>query len=124
MWIDCRVRPGAFDAGQRHWSAIADRPELVGQVGGGSPTDDRALLLGLWADEDAYLRPMRERHHAVATVASGQASWDSIRVSSGPVVQAARHAAPGRFACRAPLLVVRARPGLTPAGPGGPVPPR
>ncbi|MFI9363028.1 DUF4937 domain-containing protein [Kitasatospora sp. NPDC053057] len=91
-WIDCRVRPsarGAFAAGQRRWSAIADQPGLVGQLGGWSRSGDRALLLALWADEDAYTRFMRERHDAVATEAAQQGSWDSIQVTSGPVVQTA-----------------------------------
>ncbi|MBO1416583.1 DUF4937 domain-containing protein [Streptomyces sp. FH025] len=89
-WIDCRVRPGAraaFAAGQRRWAAIADQPGLVGQVGGWSPADGRALVLGLWADEPAYERFMGERHDAVAETAAQRDTWTAIRVAAGPVVQ-------------------------------------
>lgn len=96
-WIDCRVRPGAraaFAAGQRRWSAIADQPGLLGQLGGWDRTGDRALLYALWADQDAYDRFMRDRHDEVATKAAQQGSWDSIRVTAGPVVQSFPGAAP------------------------------
>ncbi|MEU4117037.1 DUF4937 domain-containing protein [Kitasatospora sp. NPDC028055] len=96
-WIDCRVRPGAraaFAAGQRRWSAIADQPGLLGQLGGWDRTGDRALLYALWTDRAAYDRFMRERHDEVATEAAQQGSWDSIRVATGPVVQAFPGAAP------------------------------
>ncbi|MFJ4184069.1 DUF4937 domain-containing protein [Kitasatospora sp. NPDC089509] len=87
-WIDCQVRPdarAAFAAGQRRWSAMADQPGLIGQLGGWSRTGDRALLLALWTDETAYRRFMRERHDEIATGAAQQGSWEAIRIASGPV---------------------------------------
>ncbi|MFE5587786.1 DUF4937 domain-containing protein [Kitasatospora sp. NPDC056531] len=90
-WIDCRVRPGAhrtFAVGQRRWAVLAGEPGLVGQVGGWSRPGDQALVLGLWADEEAYGRFMRERHDTVATEAAQQGSWTAIQISAGPVVQA------------------------------------
>ncbi|MFD9689836.1 DUF4937 domain-containing protein [Kitasatospora sp. NPDC059088] len=96
-WINCRVRPGAradFAAGQRRWSAIADQPGLLGQLGGWDGTGRRALLYALWADRAGYDRFLRERHDAIATEAAQQGSWESIRVAAGPVVQAFPGTAP------------------------------
>ncbi|WP_327180312.1 YdbC family protein (plasmid) [Streptomyces sp. NBC_01335] len=89
-WIDCRVRPGAQDAfadGQRRWAALVDQPGLVGQVGGWSGTEGRALVLSLWADEEAYGRFMRERHDGIATATGQQGSWTAVQVAAGPVAQ-------------------------------------
>ncbi|MEV7601872.1 DUF4937 domain-containing protein [Kitasatospora sp. NPDC089797] len=96
-WIDCRVRPGAhaaFAAGQRRWSAIADQPGLLGQLGGWSGTDGRALLLALWTNEAAHRHFLHERHDEVAARADQQDRWDSLRIASGPVVLTLPGAAP------------------------------
>ncbi|MFH8381497.1 DUF4937 domain-containing protein [Kitasatospora sp. NPDC018058] len=120
-WIDCRVRPGAhgaFAAGQRRWAALADQPGLVGQVGGWSRADGRALVLALWADEEAYGRFMRERHDAVATEAAQQGSWRSIQAAAGPVALTMPGSAPSLVDALQHATLLRAadcllRPGRT-----------
>ncbi|MEU8516134.1 DUF4937 domain-containing protein [Kitasatospora sp. NPDC048722] len=55
-WINCRVLPGGradFAKAQCRWTAIADQPGPVGQVGGWEPGGEGAHVLGVWADEEA-----------------------------------------------------------------------
>ncbi|MGW2251021.1 DUF4937 domain-containing protein [Kitasatospora sp. NPDC001660] len=87
-WINCRVPnrgPGHFAAAQRGWTAIADQPGLVGQIGGWNPAGGRAYVLGLWADEDACARFMEERHDTVAEPASA-GTWRVAEVATSPAV--------------------------------------
>ncbi|WP_331728321.1 DUF4937 domain-containing protein [Streptomyces sp. NBC_00158] len=88
-WIGCTVpvaARGPFSAAQGAWSAISDQPGLVGQVGGWDPATGRAHLLGLWTDEEAYRRFMRERHDAVAAANQQSGSYTAIDVAAGEVV--------------------------------------
>ncbi|BAJ26319.1 MULTISPECIES: DUF4937 domain-containing protein [Kitasatospora] len=85
-WIGCRVpvaARGRFATAQAAWPAIGDQPGLLGQVGGWDPDGGGALLLGLWADEGAYLRFMRDRHAAVAADSRRSADERHGRAGSG-----------------------------------------
>ncbi|WP_380285917.1 DUF4937 domain-containing protein [Kitasatospora purpeofusca] len=86
-WIGCEVPESGrerFSAAQRGWAAIGDQPGLVGQVGGW----DRgcARVLGLWADEEAYGRFMRERHDAVIGASGQGGTYAAIATATGAVV--------------------------------------
>ncbi|MEV8443174.1 DUF4937 domain-containing protein [Actinosynnema sp. NPDC051121] len=68
-WITCDVPTrarDAFDAAQARWTAIADQPGLIGQVGGWDQRTGRAHVLALWADADSHRVFLRDRHGAVA----------------------------------------------------------
>ncbi|MER7702201.1 DUF4937 domain-containing protein [Kitasatospora sp. NPDC097605] len=87
-WIECEVPTEGrerFADAQRAWAAIGDQPGLVGQVGGW----DRgcARVLGLWADEEAYGRFMRERHDAVVAASGQGGTYAAIGTAAGAVVQ-------------------------------------
>ncbi|MFF2956067.1 DUF4937 domain-containing protein [Kitasatospora sp. NPDC057965] len=86
-WIGCEVPEGGrgrFSDAQRAWAAIGDQPGLVGQVGGWD--GGCARVLGLWADEEAYGRFMRERHDAVVAASGQGGTYTAIVVGAGEVV--------------------------------------
>ncbi len=84
-WIICVVPEPArpdFSRAQEHWSALADLDGFCGQIGGWGKNDPmEACILGLWENEDSYLRFMSEAHDSIAE-ASGQAEmYDSITIT-------------------------------------------
>ena len=68
-WITWDV-PGdahdVFGAAQERWTAIADQPGLIGQVGGWDTRTGRAHVFALWADAGSHEAFLRDRHDAVA----------------------------------------------------------
>ncbi len=85
-WIDVVVeqsqRP-AFHRDQIAWAPLADAPGFVGQVGGWH--DRGALVLGYWADRDAYDHFMQTLHDPIwkgaksAQIAGIQIEiWDAV----------------------------------------------
>ncbi|WP_435871964.1 DUF4937 domain-containing protein [Kitasatospora griseola] len=90
-WIGCEVpvaARGRFSVAQEAWSTISDQPGLVGQLGGWDPATGRAQLLGLWTDESAYRRFMRERHDTVAAGNQQRAGCTAIDIATGGTVLA------------------------------------
>ncbi|PSL55008.1 uncharacterized protein DUF4937 [Saccharothrix carnea] len=84
-WVTCDVPAGArdaFGAAQARWTAVADQPGLIGQVGGWDPRTGRAHVLALWADADSHRVFLRDRHDALAD-ASG---YRGIEVALGESV--------------------------------------
>ncbi|GGQ67273.1 DUF4937 domain-containing protein [Kitasatospora griseola] len=90
-WIGCEVpvaARGRFSAAQEDWSTISDQLGLVGQLGGWDPATGRAQLLGLWTDEAAYRRFMRERHDTVTVGNQQRAGCTAIDIATGGTVLA------------------------------------
>ncbi|MFF2659428.1 DUF4937 domain-containing protein [Kitasatospora sp. NPDC058032] len=86
-WIGCEVPEDGrerFSDAQRAWAAIRDQPGLIGQVGGWE--GGYARVLGLWADEEAYGRFMRERHDAVVAASGQGGTYTAIEAGTGDVV--------------------------------------
>jgi heme-degrading monooxygenase HmoA len=84
-WIRCAVSESdrdAFSAAQSRWSAIAEAPRLVAQLGGwdekSTPRD--ACILSAWQDRTAYDHFMASIHDRVTDANAQAGLYSSIRV--------------------------------------------
>ncbi len=71
-----------FAAGQAAWSALAKVDGFLGQLGGWELSDwNRAVIVGLWRDAEAYNRFMSDAHDAIFESHGQQDSYTSSDIS-------------------------------------------
>lgn len=88
-WVTCSVDEashGAFGFAQEGWSAIAEQPGLVGQVGGWDTATGDALILGVWANRSSYELFMRDRHDAVANRLGQSRTYLAVHAAIGDAI--------------------------------------
>lgn len=83
--IQCRVSDDtrkSFSEAQTHWRALGCCAGFGGQFGGWSAADSNlAVIVGVWSDESAYARFMRDVHDSIFEGHGQKGTYQSIDVS-------------------------------------------
>ena len=89
-WIICEVpqdKQDAFSKAQQHWRALERVAGFRGQVGGwDSMEPNRACILGLWANAEAYVQFMEHVHDPIFEQSHQKETYVDSRITRANVL--------------------------------------